>query len=414
MTGGASAGPSSPVRAAAETEWLRPALVATYVDTVGVLPIFLTGVLAIQLNEDIGLGISSLGFVYASYFLSAGLFSAPLGAWSEQTGPERALRLGLVAYLVSFAGIALTVHSVPVLIFYMLLSGVGTALTRSASSVLVSRRVAPGRQGLAFGMKHSSIPIASLLSGLAVPLIALTVGWRWAFVAAAVLTLVVLFTVPRSKVRAPTTRSRDARQADVARSTLVLAAFALALGSAAAASLGTYTVTSAVSTGMAEADAGVLVAVGSVVGLVSRIAVGHWSDHRPGDQLDLVVWMLLLGGGAFVLFGLADSAWLWFAVPLTFSTGWAWLGSYNLAMVRLNPEAPGAAVGITQTGAFLGAVAGPVGLGLVADHGSFLAAWSVAGGLCFASAALIWLFQWRLVKDEQAASRPEVTETEET
>ncbi len=69
MTEGSSAAPVSPLRAEPPTAWVRPALVATAVDTVGVLPIFLAGVLAIQLREDIGMSISSLGFVYASYFL---------------------------------------------------------------------------------------------------------------------------------------------------------------------------------------------------------------------------------------------------------------------------------------------------------------------------------------------------------
>ena len=57
---------------------------------------------------------------------------------------------------------------------FVALAGVGTALTRTASSVLVARNVDPGRQGVAFGLKHCSIPVGTLLAGLSVPAIALT------------------------------------------------------------------------------------------------------------------------------------------------------------------------------------------------------------------------------------------------
>ena len=57
--------------------WVRAGLVAMAVDAVGVLPIFLTGALAVQLRADIGLSLASLGLVFASYFGAAALLSIP-------------------------------------------------------------------------------------------------------------------------------------------------------------------------------------------------------------------------------------------------------------------------------------------------------------------------------------------------
>jgi MFS family permease len=361
------------------------------VDTVGVLPVFLTGALAVQLRDDIGLQVGSVGLVYAAYFLAAAVLSAPMGKLSERAGPTPALRAGTVVYIVAFIGISVLAHSPIVLSGFVLLAGIGTSLTRTASSVLVARKVEPGRQGLAFGLKHSSIPIGSLLAGLCVPAIALTVGWRWAYVAAALLTAVVLAAIPNTERSSPDERSSD--RGDLSTPVLTLAAVAFAFGSSAAASLGAYTVSTAVSAGMAEGMAGILVAIGSVVGLASRLLVGHWSDRRTGSQLDLVTWMLGIGGVGFLLLGVSEVALLWLAVPLAFATGWAWLGSYNLAMVRLNPIAPGAAVGFTQTGAFVGAIFGPSFLGFLADRFSFTAAWSAAAILSFASALLIFVLR---------------------
>ena len=371
--------------------WIRPSAVAMAVDTVGVLPIFLTGALAVQLHDDIGLSLDSLGLVYASYFTAAALLSAVLARVAERTGPEWSLRIGCVIYIASFIGIATLAAAPLVLSVFIALAGVGTALTRSASSVLVARNVAPARQGLAFGLKHCSIPVGTLLAGLSVPAIALTVGWHWAYVTAAALTFVVLLAVP-----APAGRwvpPRNDGRADMSTGLLIFAAVSFGLGSSAAASLGAYTVSTAVDSGMNEGAAGILVAVGSVFGLTSRLVVGHWSDRRHGSQLDLVTWMLAAGAAGFLLLGSGNRWVMLLAVPIAFATGWAWLGSYNLAMVRLNPVAPGAAVGVTQTGAFVGAIVGPAGLGFLADRTSFTVVWVAAALASFLAAVNIFVLR---------------------
>jgi MFS family permease len=361
------------------------------VDGVGVLPIFLTGAMAVQLRHDIGLSIDSLGVVYASYFTFAALFSAPLSRVSERIGAAWALRIGTSIYIVAFLGIAIFATSPVRLAAFIALSGVATALTRTATSVLIARHVGRGRQGLAFGLKHSSIPIAALLAGLSVPAVALTVGWRWAYVAAALLSGLVLIVIPRSSDRAVSRPPADGT--DMSVRALIFAAVTFGLGSSAASSLGAYTVSTAVAAGMSEGSAGLLVAMGSVVGLISRLAVGHWSDRRPGSQLDLVGWMLAAGGVGFLLLGAAREWVMLLAVPISFATGWAWLGSYNLAMIRLNPVAPGAAVGLTQTGAFVGAIVGPIGLGFLAEEFSFSAAWLAAAAASLSSAAMLFVLR---------------------
>jgi len=367
--------------------WLGPAAVALAVDTVGVLPVFLTGALAVQLRQQLGLRVDSLGVVYASYFVAAASLSAPMGRWAEGVGPELALRTGTLLYVSALLGAATVTSSQLHLLGFILLSGLGTAITRNATSVLVARSVRQERQGLAFAIKHCSIPVGSLLAGLSVPALAVPFGWRWAYGAAAILSSLVLLSIPRGRTRRRPAVEQGAT--DLPLRFLIVAAVSFALGSSAAASLGAYTVSTAVAAGMEEGAAGMLVATGSVAGLASRLLVGHWSDRRAGSQLDLVSWMLAVGGVGFLLLGWAREAVLWVAVPLAFATGWAWLGSYNLAMVRLNPVAPGAAVGVTQTGAFVGAIFGPSTLGLLAHRYSFTASWVAAAGMSFAAAAII-------------------------
>ena len=63
---------------------------------------------------------------------------------------------------------------------------------------------------------------------------------------------------------------------------------------------------------------------------------------------------------------------------VAFGSGWAWPGLFNLAVVRLNPSAPAAATGITQTGVYVGALTGPIAFGLVVDAWGYGMAWSLA------------------------------------
>ena len=71
---------------------------------------------------------------------------------------------------------------------------------------------------------------------------------------------------------------------------------------------------------------------------------------------------------------------------VAFGSGWAWPGLFNLAVVRLNPGAPAAATGITQTGVYIGALSGPVLFGIVVDRFGYSLAWTLAG-LSLATAA---------------------------
>jgi MFS family permease len=371
------------------------------VDAVGVLPIFLTGALAVQLRADIGLSLDSLGLVFASYFGAAALLSIPFRHASERVGLGTSLRIGLAVYALALIGMATLASSTVALCAFVALAGMGTALTRTASSVLVATHAEPGRRGIAFGLKHSSIPLASLAAGLSVPLIALTVGWRWAYVVAALLALGIAATVPRSG-RRPAPGAQPGRP-DLSRWQLTVVAASFGLGAAAAGSLGAYSVSTAVHAGLSEAAAGVLVALGSVVGLASRLGVGYWSDRRPGNQLDLVAGMLGMGVVGFLLLAVSHEIVVAIAVPLAFATGWAWLGSYNLAMVRLNPLAPGAVMGVVQTGAYAGSIAGPVILGVLAENHSHSAAWIAAAAASFLAAVVIVVLRWSLARQQKGA-----------
>jgi predicted MFS family arabinose efflux permease len=99
----------------------------------------------------------------------------------------------------------------------------------------------------------------------------------------------------------------------------------------------------------------------------------------------------MIGVGAVSLTALAtgSSALFLAVVPIAYTIGWGWPGLFNLAVVRTSPGAPGAATGITQTGAYAGAVLGPPLFGLLAEHRSYASAWTMAGAWLLLGAVTI-------------------------
>jgi predicted MFS family arabinose efflux permease len=364
---------------------LTSTLTATAVDTVGVLQISLIGAMAIQLRDAIGLDTGSLGLMFAAFFAAAAVLSAPVGRLAERVDPAAVLRVGCA--LSAAALLAASVASgVGTLLCSTVVAGVSTSLTRTTSSVLVARAIPPGRHGLALGVRNSAIPLAVLLAGVAVPTIALTIGWRWAFAIGAGLAATVWVLLPRTIPR-PSRAGTQPRR-DLTLRPLLGLAVAAGLASAAAASLGAFTAVTAVDAGIDEGTTGMLIAAGSVVGVASRIAVGWWTDRRPGSQLDVVVAMMLIGAAGYGLMAPGVGRLVWLAVPVAYAAGWAFYGSYYLSVLRLNPVAPGPALGIAQVGAFAGSIIGPVALGALAQRWSFTTAWTAAAAAAILAAMI--------------------------
>lgn len=380
----------------------RRALAAVVaVVTAGVLPAFLTGALSVQIRRDLGFGEAALGAAVAGFFVGAALTSAVLGRAAERLGPELSMRLSASLSAASLLVVALFAHSFRSLTVILAVGGVANALSQPAANLYIARRVDPTRLGLALAVKQASVVAGTLLGGLAVPTIALTVGWRWAFVAGAALALTGAVAVPSH--RRETARRRGApsdRTGDSAWGALIVLAGGVGLGAAAAGTLGTFFVNAAVDAGLDEGVAGILVAAGSASVIIVRLIAGARADRRQGGNLPIVATMLLVGAAGYLLYATESATLLVVACPLTFAAGWGWPGLFNLAVVRANPHAPGLASGVTQTGTYLGAVAGPLLFGTLAENRSYAAAWTLAAG-CSLVAALLMVGGRRLLRRQR-------------
>jgi MFS family permease len=372
-------------------------LLAVAVATAGVVPAFLTGGMAVQIRAEFGFGEGALGLAVAVFFAASALASVVSGRVVERVGSSLGMRLAAAVSAVSLLAVSALAGSWWGLVACLVIGGLGNSISHPATHLFLAREVPQGRQGLAFGVKQAAIPVATLLAGLAVPLIATTVGWRWAFASCAALALCVVLLVPGGG-EGGLRHVKEARAGDVPLTPLVLLALGIGLGSAAANPLGAFTVESAVAAGIEVGVAGLLLALGSAAGVAVRVVVGHLADRMNSGRLRLVAGMLGVGTVGFVLLSSGAIPLLVLGVVLAFAAGWGWPGLFNFAIVKTNPRAPAAATGITQTGASSGAAAGPLAFGFVVEGSSFGTAWLLYGALALVSAVTILVGRHMLLR----------------
>ncbi|MHB1500350.1 MAG: MFS transporter [Candidatus Dormibacteria bacterium] len=349
------------------------------------LPTFLVGTLAVQLRQSLHFDPAQLGVVVGCSYAASTVFAIPSGRLVEELSGLRMLRYATLVCGLVMLLIAVVVQSWPELAVALVLAGAASSLGQTASNLFLSRRIDSRRQGLAFGIKQAAVPLAFLLGGLSVPVIALTVGWRWAFVGAAAVAAAAVLVLPHPRLSVAAQR-RAAAQRPLHEPTLPLVALAVGFGLTltACSSLGAFLVSSAVADGLGPAEAGLVAALASTCGIAVRVLVGYLADRRGGRHLVFVVAMMLVGAGGFAL--LAMGAELRTAVlfipgaVVAFGIGWGWNGLFNFAVVRTHPRSPARATGITQTGGRLGSVVGPLVFGILVDHVGYPGAWAVACG----------------------------------
>ena len=382
-----------------------------------VSPIFLLGGLSILVRDDLGFGEATLGLLTGAFFAASAFTTVPGGRLADRIGAARSLRVGLICTAVSLVAIAVGVRTSLGLAFWLVVSGASNGLVHPASNLGLVRGVSARRQGLAFGAKQAAIPLATLVAGISVPVVGLTIGWRWAFGIAASACLPLMLTImqvipgePRSSVTRPDRRRRAAPTPTSASSTasrraplmkgrgLVVFALAGACAGAAASSLAMFFVGSAAASGIDLATAGLLLSFGSVLSILARLLAGWYTDRASIDPLTIVLLQLLVGALGFAfLKGSADRLPLFIlATFIAFFAGWGWAGLLQFAVVRRNLDAPATATAMTQTGVYVGNVIGPIGFGVLVSALGYAVAWRSAAAALAVSATLLWTVRRRV------------------
>lgn len=369
------------------------------------LPLTLTGALAVQMRADLDFSAADLGAGVLAYFGVGALASAPGGRAAQRLRTVTSLRASAAVSAASMLGIA-AARSWPQVLGILAFAGVGASLSQPACNALLVRAGRPERRGLAFGINQSSIPASTLLGGVAVPALALTVGWRAAFAAAAASALLAVCALtPRSAPwAAPPTpqepHGAEDRDTDPAppptswRQSMALIAIAGAFGSGAYNALGAFGVSSGVAAGLAPGTAGILHAVASLSSICVRVLAGWLAGRRApargtASDFTLVAVMQVAGAAGLTLIAVGTTATFVPGALLAYGIGWGVAGLYNFAISRRYQAHAARATGAIHVGVYAGAGLAPALFGQLASGLSLPVAWLAMAACSLVSTALL-------------------------
>lgn len=380
--------------------------IASSVTIVVVLPLFLVGALAVQVRAELGITVAGLGMVVAGYRAFTAVIAIRVGRLVDHLGAAHALRAGAGLSALAMLGIALQPRSWVGLSGWLLIAAVAFAFGQTSVNRFLSLVVPEGRRGIAFGLKQSSVPTATLVAGAAVPVIALTIGWRWAFAAAAVVGLVVMLSVPNaSSARMASSASSGVPPVAPPRRDAIMFAVAFGLAMTAASPLGVFLVDHAVQAGFGPGSAGLLLSLGSVASIVSRLTVGRAADRRTDGHLRGVALMVSVGVVGYLLLATGARPLMMIGTVLAFAFGWGFNGLFWFAVLRAHPGSPAAMTGQVMLGSTFGGLIGPLAFGFVADVWSYRAAWIMASSFAMAAAVTMVACD-RMVARQDGAQPP--------
>lgn len=358
--------------------------------TLTALPLFLTGTLSVSIGRDLDLEPSVLGTTLAAYFVAVSSLSALLGRFVERIGWRRGMQISALIAAGSLGATATLASTWQAFVVALAVAGTAHAIGQPSVNRAISETADPRRHAFVFAVKQSSVPVAIFLGGAAVPVVALTVGWRWAYGGAAVVAAVIAAAVPGraspSAAPSPVTATRSATRG--------MAPIGLvgALGGGSAAALAGFVVAYAVERGIAEETAGTIVAAGSLLGIGARLALGWILDARRSDGTPAIGVLLAFGAAGVGLIASGSEPVIVAGSLIAFAGAWGWQGAFVFAVVRRYPASTAAATGLGQSFSSGGGVIGPLVFGWIVGQASYATAWTVtACWLLMGSAVAIWV-----------------------
>lgn len=379
---------------------------ASAMTTLGTLPVFLLSSQSVYVREELEFGETGFGIAVSAFFAAAAAAALLGGGLADRLGRRTSTVVAGLMAAAGGIGVAAGARSWPVLVALMVLLGVTNALCQVTANLTLARAVPPHRRGLGFGVKQSAIPLAIMLGGLAVPTIGAVVGWRWTFALSGTAGLAVVVAglrLPRVTAGPEGARAGDDRPPLPA---LLITMGAITLASAAANSLGSFVAAWGFHVGLTPSEAGILMATGSGLNIAVRVLAGHLADRRHGRNLPVVAAQMLVGAASLAVLSIPSPVAVVPAGLVAFALGWSWPGLLLYAVVRVGREAPGAASGIVQAGAFTGGAAGPALFGLLVEATSYETAWRGAA-VAFLVAALLVLLARRMFIADLVARPPQ-------
>lgn len=344
--------------------------------------------------REYGLSYSELGLLMSVFFVVSGLGQAGAGFVVDRFGARRVL-FAAEGLFIAACLMASVAQGYTGLMAVAVLAGLGNAPFHPVDFTILNQRVSAPRLGHAFSM-HG---LTGNLGWAAAPVFLVglggVVGWRGAYVAAALMYAVILalLVLQRERLRTEVV-VRQAQQAagtdlDFLKLPVVWWCFAFfMLSTMTLALVQNYAVSLLQTLHHVSLEAATLTLTGYMLCAALGIFVGGFVAARRPDS-DRVVALCM--GGAAVLMALCGSGWLGAAGTMTVLalTGFA-IGiggpSRDMMVKKATPKgATGRVYGTVYSGFDVGFAAAPLMFGALMDRGWYSATFFVAAGVLLLS-----------------------------
>jgi len=328
-------------------------------------------VIAPELAKGLSLEVSSIGY-QMSIIYGAAMAGSMLFTWMvARFGGCRTTQIGMACCVLGML-IGLQA-SIAALVVASILIGIGMSINLPAAGHLLFRFSPPQHRNFIFSLKQTGVPAAWALMAVIAPAVTLSFGWRWALVVVLVCALLTMLAMQPARAQWD-----DDRRPDVKNTTglfdglrlvwrlpalrwLAVASFCLAF---AQLCVSTFTVVMLVEeNGFTLVEAGLMLSVAQVAGVIGRIFWGWFAD-RHGDSQRVLQYLSIGMLVCCLCIGFLDTSWPVLLTASVFAlfgaTAIGWNGLYTAEVARNSP--PGqisVATGGAMVWNFAGILAGP-------------------------------------------------------
>jgi MFS family permease len=339
--------------------------------------------IAPAIRRDFGLTLTQTGVVLAASFLGSVPTLLAWGLIADRIGERLVMAVGLTAAAGALVWAAYA-SSFAMLVVALAVAGGVAAGVNSATGRAVMSWFAQEERGLALGIRQMAVPLGGAIGAVALPLLEQHVSLHAAFIALALASLVgavvafVLIRVEPSEDHSELARPlRDGRVWRISIGSTFFVTTQLSL-------LGFFVLFLHDHRGVSTTIAAGALAVTQVLGGISRIALGRWSDHMRMRIVPLRRVGLGIAISVAVTTALLNSS-PWVVVPAlvvaaTFGLSWNGL-SFTATAETAGRARSGAAIGLQQTFLAAGGLIAPIAFAALVHHVS----WRFAFGLAAAS-----------------------------
>ncbi|MEA3509961.1 MAG: MFS transporter [Actinomycetota bacterium] len=351
------------------------------------------GILATFIIDDLSISRAELGIVLGLVNVASAVLSPVAGRITDRIGGKKALIV-----LFATAGATFLIFGTAVAYGMLFVGAVAGAIAQAtanpATNKLIAEDVPAGRRGVITGVKQSGVQAGIFLGGLTVPTLAITLGWRGAYLIVAVIPLVLAaiaaWIIPAAAKT--TTEHRTRSRVPLPRAIWWLAGFGFLMGFSGAV---TFLVPLFVEEvlGLSPVVGGIAAAVIAFVAVPGRILWSRYAERSGAfrGSLGTMAVLSVAAAGLFYVSGAAAAWLLWPAAVLIAvgSSSWNSVGMVAV-MVEAGVASTGRASGVVLFGFLTGLGIAPPIFGAIIDHtGSYDVMWLLSSLAAVGSVAVI-------------------------